>query len=68
MSARDQERPDLDQAARRTDASFRRSQEELALARRLGCESEDLAQLLAELNASNGFAELLVQVVVRGSV
>lgn len=68
MSDRDQERPDLDQAAEQTDASCRRSQEDWARARRRAAESDDLTHLLAELNASNGFAELLVQAVVRGSV
>lgn len=67
IQRRDQRRVELTEAARRTDASRRQADEEMRRARERSAADQKLADRLAELNASNGFAEILIDAVVRGA-
>ena len=60
-------RHDLDQAEHQAEQSKRQAEDDLARARAKSVEVEALADRLRRLNAANGFAELLVRAVARGS-
>jgi hypothetical protein len=59
--------PDIEQAEKQSQESKRQAEKDLERARETSVDVEALADRLRRLNASNGFAELLVRAVVRGS-
>ena len=67
MSDRRRNRDDLAAAEQQARESSRRAERDAAAARQVSREASDVAERIRALNASNGFAELLYDAVIRGS-